>query len=160
MTESLRTQLVSLLTTAQVDVRLSEDETKAYPFVTYEMTVNPVRDKDGVCKYTGETYIRIVSDDFSEADTIRETVESAIETGMGYGQIFCSRLISTNKDCVNDVWTIELYYNLAQYGDVPAVEEADGPDGPPEEEDIPAVPADPDPDPINAEPADEEQLTD
>ena len=160
MTESLRTQLVSLLTTAQVDVRLSEDETKAYPFVTYEMTVNPVRDKDGVCKYTGETYIRIVSDDFSEADTIRETVESAIETGMGYGQIFCSRLISTNTDCVNDVWTIELYYNLAQYGDVPAVEEADGPDGPPEEEDIPAVPADPDPDPINAEPADEEQLTD
>jgi len=155
MTESLRTQLVSLLTTAQVDVRLSEDETKAYPFVTYEMTVNPVRDKDGVCKYTGETYIRIVSDDFSEADTIRETVESAIETGMGYGQIFCSRLISTNKDCVNDVWTIELYYNLAQYGDAPAVEEADGPDGPPEEEDIPAVPADPDPDPDA--PEDEEQ---
>ena len=115
MTESLRTQLVSLLTTAKVDVRLSEDETKEYPFVTYEMTVNPVRDKDGVCKYVGETYVRIVSDKFSEADTIRETVESAIGTGMGYGAQYSSRLISCDKDCVNGVWTIELYYNLAQY---------------------------------------------
>ena len=148
MTESLRTKLVSLLTTAKVDVRLSEDETKAYPFVTYEMTVNPVRDKDGVCKYTGETYIRIVSDDFPEADTIRATVESAIETGMGYGQIYCSRLISTDKDCVNDVWTIELYYNLAQYGDEPIV-----PDG----EEIPEGPAVPaDSEPNNEEPAEEE----
>ena len=119
MTESLRTQLVSLLTTAHVDVRLSEDETKEYPFVTYEMTVNPVRDKDGVCKFVGETYIRIVSDDFAEADTIRGTVETAVENGMGYGALFSSRLISSDKDCVNDVWTIELYYNLAQYGDVP-----------------------------------------
>ena len=42
---------------------------------------------------------------------------------MGYGQIYCSRLISTDKDCVNDVWTIELYYNLAQYGDEPVTPE-------------------------------------
>lgn len=115
MTESLRTQLVSILTSANVRIRLSEDETKQYPFVTYEMTVNPVRDKDGVCKFVGDTYIRIVSDDFDEADRIRVTVEAAIEGGMGYGQQYSSRLISTDKDCVNDVWTIELYYNLAQY---------------------------------------------
>ena len=151
MTESLRTKLVSLLTTAQVDVRLSEDETKAYPFVTYEMTVNPVRDKDGVCKFTGETHIRIVSDDFDEADTIRATVEGAIEAGMGYGVDFCSRLISTDKDCVNDVWTIELYYTLAQYGDEP--EEAGDPADPQEQvpvdpqEQVPVDPGDPnDPD--------------
>ena len=144
MTESLRTKLVSLLTTAQVDVRLSEDETKAYPFVTYEMTVNPVRDKDGVCKFTGETYIRIVSDDFDEADTIRATVEGAIEAGMGYGVDFCSRLISTDKDCVNDVWTIELYYTLAQYGD-PVDSEDAGDDDP--QEQVPVDPGDPnDPD--------------
>ena len=148
MTESLRTQLVSLLTTAHVDVRLSEDETKEYPFVTYEMTVNPVRDKDGVCKFTGETYIRIVSDDFDEADTIRATVEGAIETGMGYGVDFCSRLISTDKDCVNDVWTIELYYNLAQYGDEPEPEEAGDhadPQEPDPADEIPEIPEDPEP---------------
>ncbi len=115
MTESLRTQLVSILADAGVDVRLSEDETKVYPFVTYEMTVNPVRDKDGVCKYVGETYVRVVSDKFSEADAIRETVEAAVEGAMGYGEQYCSRLISSDKDCVNGVWTIELYYTLAQY---------------------------------------------
>lgn len=83
MTESLRTQLVSLLTAAGVEVRLSEDEAKEYPFATYEMTVTPVMDKDGVYKYVGETYIRVVSEDFDEADQIRADIEDAIETGMG-----------------------------------------------------------------------------
>ena len=115
MTESLRTQLVSLLTAAGVEVRLSEDEAKEYPFATYEMTVTPVMDKDGVYKYVGETYIRIVSDDFAEADTIRGTVETAVENGMGYGALFSSRLISSDKDCVNGVWTLELYYSLTQW---------------------------------------------
>jgi hypothetical protein len=155
MTESLRTQLVSLLTTAGVNVRLSEDETEEYPFATYEMTVTPVMNKDGVCKYVGETYIRVISDDFDEADALRAVVESAVQTGMGFGQVFSSRLINSNKDCVNGVWTLELYYSLAQYGDAPDVEEADGPDGP-AEEDFPAVPEDPEnPGQNIEEPADE-----
>ena len=122
MTESLRTQLVRLLTSAQVEIRLSEDETQEYPFATYEMTVEPVMDKDGVCKFIGDTYIRVVSDDFSEADALRATVEGAVETGMGHGTTYSSRLISSDKDCVNGVWTLELYYTLAQYGDAPAQE--------------------------------------
>lgn len=115
MTESLRTKLVSLLTAANVDVRLSEDETRDFPFVTYEMTVTPTFCKDGVCKYVGDTYVRVVSDNFSEADSIRATVEAAIETGMGHGAVYSSRLINSNKDCVSDIWTLELYYILAQY---------------------------------------------
>jgi hypothetical protein len=115
MTENLRAQLVSLLTTAGVNVRLSEDETKEYPFVTYEMTVTPVMDKDGVYKFVGETYIRVVSEDFDEADQIRADVEAAIELGMGYGAAYSSRLINSNKDCVNGVWTLELYYSLTQW---------------------------------------------
>lgn len=115
MTESLRTQLVSLLTSAGVDVRLSEDETQGYPFVTYEMTVTPVMDKDGVYKYVGETFVRIVSDEFDEADQIRATVEDAVEAGMGHGTVYGSRLINSNKDCVNDIWTLELNYTLTQW---------------------------------------------
>lgn len=115
MTERLRTQLVSILTDAGADVRLSEDEARNYPFVTYEMTVTPVLDKDGVCKYTGETYVRVVSDDFDEADAIRATVEAAIEAGMGQGSVFGSRLVNSNKDCVSDIWTLELFYILSQY---------------------------------------------
>ena len=115
MTESLRTQLVSLLTAAGVEVRLSEDEAKEYPFATYEMTVTPVMDKDGVYKYVGETYIRVVSEDFDEADQIRANIEAAIELGMGHGAVYSSRLINSNKDCVNGVWTLELYYSLTQW---------------------------------------------
>jgi len=115
MTESLRTQLVSLLTAAGVEVRLSEDEAMTYPFATYEMTVTPVMDKDGVYKYVGETYIRVVSEDFDEADQIRANIEAAIELGMGYGAVYSSWLINSNKDCVNGVWTLELYYSLTQW---------------------------------------------
>lgn len=115
MTENLRTTLVAILTDAGVEVRLSEDETREYPFVTYEMTVTPVMDKDGVCKYVGDTFVRIVSDDFGDADAIRATVESAIEAGMGLGTVFGSRLVNSNKDCVSDIWTLELYYILSQY---------------------------------------------
>ena len=115
MIDSLRTQLRSILASAGVEVRLSEDEKKGYPFVTYEMTSNPVRDKDGVCKFVGETYVRVVSDKFDEADDLRVVVEAAIEESMGYGAQYSSRLVSTDKDCVNGVWTIELYYSLAQY---------------------------------------------
>ena len=115
MTESLRTQLVSLLTAAGVVIRLSEDEARTYPFATYEMTVTPVMDKDGVYKYVGETYIRVVSEDFDEADQIRANIEAAIELGMGYGAVYSSRLINSNKDCVNGVWTLELYYSLTQW---------------------------------------------
>ena len=115
MTESLRTQLVSLLTATGVVIRLSEDEAMTYPFATYEMTVTPVMDKDGVYKYVGETYIRVVSEDFDEADQLRADIEDAIETGMGQGSVYGSRLINSNKDCVNGVWTLELYYSLTQW---------------------------------------------
>ena len=113
MTEALRTGLVSALTTAGISVRLSEDEANGYPFVTYDMTVNPVRDKDGVRVYSGDTYIRVVSDDFDEADTLATSVQSAVE-GMS-GSVYSVRLISNDKDCVNDIWTIELNYQIKQF---------------------------------------------
>lgn len=115
MTENLRTYLVSLLTDAGVEVRLSEDEAKQYPFATYEMTVTPYMDKDGVYKYVGDTYVRVISEDFDEADQIRAVIEEAIEAGMGHGEAYGSRLIDSNKDCVSGVWTLELYYTLTQW---------------------------------------------
>lgn len=115
MTDNLRTHLVSLLTAAGVDVRLSEDEAKAYPFATYEMTVTPAMDKDGVYKYVGDTYVRVISDDFDEADAIRASIEEAIEAGMGHGEAYGSRLIDSDKECVSGVWTLELYYTLTQW---------------------------------------------
>ncbi len=113
MTESLHTQLESVLSAAGVDIVLSEAETNGYPFVTYEMTVNPVRSKDGVHSFTGLTTIRIVSDDFDDADALRATVEAAVE-GMA-GSTYSVRLTAVDKDCLDGIWTIELNYTLKQF---------------------------------------------
>ena len=150
MTENLRAKLVSVLTGASVAIALSEDETQGYPFVTYEMTVTPVYDKDGPYKYVGQTYIRVVSNDFSEADTLAGSVMGAIDTGFGRGTVYASRLVSVDKDCANDIWTIELYYTLSQYGDEPVVPDAN------EEPAGPAEPGDPsEPNPNNEGPEEE-----
>lgn len=113
MTEFLRTTLVSALRNAGVTLVLSEAETKIYPFVTYEMTVNPIRDKDGVHGYTGLTTIRVVSDDTDQVDEIRAIVEDAIETSMR-NDTYSNRLTAIDKDCLDGVWTIELSYTFRQ----------------------------------------------
>ena len=113
MTESLRTTLVSALRSAGVSLILSEAETKVYPFVTYEMTVNPIRDKDGIHGYTGLTTIRVVSDDTDEADQIRAIVEDAIEASMR-NDTYSNRLTAIDKDCLDGIWTIELSYTFRQ----------------------------------------------
>ena len=113
MTESLRTTLVSALRNAGVSLVLSEAETKIYPFVTYEMTVNPIRDKDGVHGFTGLTTIRVVSDDTDQVDEIRAIVEDAIETSMR-NDTYSNRLTAIDKDCLDGVWTIELSYTFRQ----------------------------------------------
>ena len=145
MTENLRDKLVAVLSDADVAVALSEAETQGYPFVTYEMTVTPVYDKDGPYKYVGQTYVRVVSDDFDQADELAGTVMGAVASGFGRGVYYASRLVSVDKDCANDIWTIELYYSLSQYGDEPVV---------PDEEE-PAVPEEQDPN--NEEPAEDVQ---
>ena len=113
MTESIRSTLVSALRNAGVCLVLSEAETKRYPFVTYEMTVNPIRDKDGVHGYTGLTTIRVVSDDTDQVDEIRAIVEDAIETSMR-NETYSNRLTAIDKDCLDGVWTIELSYTFRQ----------------------------------------------
>jgi len=122
MNETLRTKLVATIAAEEINIRLSEDEVQGYPFVTYEMTVNPLRTKDGVYGFSGETYVRIVSDVFSQADTLRGTIEDAIEDGMN-DEVYSSRLIAVDKDCSNDIWTIELNYLLRQNGEEAQEEE-------------------------------------
>ena len=113
MTESLRTTLVSALRNACVSLVLSEAETRVYPFVTYEMTVNPILCKDGIHGFTGLTTIRVVSDDTDEADQIRMVVEEAIEASMR-NDTYSNRLTAIDKDCLDGVWTIELSYTFRQ----------------------------------------------
>lgn len=115
MTDSLRAKLISVCA-GVIDFQLSEAETDSYPYAVYDMTTNPLVDKDGVYGYMGDCKIRLVSDDVDTIDALRARVESAILTGMR-DAIFFSRLVDVTKECVDDIWTIEMNYTLKQYAD-------------------------------------------
>jgi hypothetical protein len=115
MTDSLRDKLVAVLS-GVATVNLSEDAKDSYPWVVYDMTTHPIMDKDGICGYSGDATIRLVDKDPDALDTLRASVENAIATGMR-DSVFSSKLNDITKECVEDVWTIELTYTLKQYAD-------------------------------------------
>lgn len=116
MTDSLRAKLQYVCAAVDVDLYLSEAETKGYPYAVFDMTTNPLVDKDGVYGYMGDCKIRLVSDNVNEIDPLCATVQSAIFTGMR-DSVFFSKLVDVTKECVDDIWTIELNYTLKQYAD-------------------------------------------
>lgn len=115
MTDSLRDKLVAVLS-GVATVNLSEDAKDSYPWVVYDMTTHPIMDKDGICGYSGDATIRLVDKDPDALDTLRASVENAIATGMR-DSAFSSKINDITKECVEDVWTIELTYTLKQYAD-------------------------------------------
>lgn len=115
MTDSLRDKLVAVLS-GVATVNLSEDAKDSYPWVVYDMTTHPIMDKDGICGYSGDATIRLVDKDPDALDTLRASAENAIATGMR-DSAFSSKLNDITKECVEDVWTIELTYTLKQYAD-------------------------------------------
>ena len=115
MTDSLREKLV--YTCKDVcNLNLSEAEQDNYPYVVFDMTTSPLKDKDGIYAYSGDTSIRIVGTVLSALETLRSSIESAIETGMR-NESFSSTLADVNEECTDGIWTIELNYTLKQYAD-------------------------------------------
>ena len=112
MTESLHTHLVSVLNAADIHPALSEDEIDSYPYVTFELPVSYHYTKDGNYKILGNLTIRSVSDDFDQADGLREGIDTAIEAG--FTGSYAARLTDVRKDCMDGVWVIELDYLLRQ----------------------------------------------
>lgn len=113
MTESLHTQLVSVLNAADIHPALSEDEIEGYPYVTFELPVSYRYDKDGPYRIVGNLTIRSVSDDFDEADALRSGIEAAIAEGFN-SAVYTARITDVRKDCMDGVWVIELDYLLHQ----------------------------------------------
>lgn len=115
MTDSLRDRLAYACKDVCV-LALSEDEDPNYPYAVYDMTSTPMRDKDGVYGYSGDTRIRVLSNDPDEADTLAASIQSAIATGM-HDEVFYSRQDDYTKECFSGIWTIEMNYTLRQYAD-------------------------------------------
>lgn len=115
MTDSLRDRLAYACKDVCI-LALSEDEDPKYPYAVYDMTSTPMRDKDGVYGYSGDTKIRVVSNDPDEVDTLAASIQSAIATGM-QDQDFFSRQEDYNMECISGIWIIEMNYTLKQYAD-------------------------------------------
>ena len=115
MTDSLRAKLVYACRNICPMV-LSEDETKVYPYAVYDITSVAQRDKDGIYAFFGDTTIRVVSNQKSEADATATSIQSAVETAFRDGK---SNFVpgDFSKDCQEGIWTIEMNYTLKQYAD-------------------------------------------
>ena len=111
MTESIGVKLTTLCGDI-VQFYLAEAETESYPYAVYEQTVQEFRTKDGVYKITADSYIRIYSKSFDEAQTKADLVRAALDSNPD-GQ-YVIRHRTTSKDCVEDVWVIELLYFVKQ----------------------------------------------
>lgn len=114
MTDSLRAILVYACKDVCLLV-LSEDEVKTYPYAVYDMTTAPLRDKDSIYAFVGDTRVRVVSNDKSEADTKAAALQTAI-LALRNETIF-AKLVDVNKECVENIWVIEMNYILKQYAD-------------------------------------------
>ena len=115
MIDSIRIKLKSILASI-AGINLSEADASSGPYVVYDLTTAPVLSKDGIESYRGDAKFRIVGRDIDTLDVIRASVESAIASGMRDG-VFGSFLLDITKECVEDLWTIELNYTLKQYAD-------------------------------------------
>lgn len=111
MTESIGVKLTALCGDI-VPFYLAEAETEAYPYAVYEQTTQEFRTKEGVYKITADSYIRIYSKSFDEAQAKADLVRAALDNNPD-GQ-YVIRHRTTNKDCVEDVWVIELLYFVKQ----------------------------------------------
>lgn len=113
MTDNLGEQLVGVLSEV-IALTLSETEVKGYPYAVYDMTTTPMRTKEGEYGASGETRIRIVSDNPIEIDVISTSIKDAIASGMR-NETYYSRLDNETKECADGIWTIELNYTLKEY---------------------------------------------
>ena len=111
MTESIGVKLTALCGDI-VPFYLAEAETESYPYAVYEQTTQEFRTKEGVYKITADSYIRIYSKSFDEAQAKADLVRAALDNNPD-GQ-YVIRHRTTNKDCVEDVWVIELLYFVKQ----------------------------------------------
>ena len=111
MTESIGHKLTELCEFI-LPFYLSEAETESYPYAVYDQTTEEHRTKDGVYKITAESTIRVYSKDFDEAQRKADAIRAALDGNTDNRYII--RFLRQTKDCLEDVWSIELVYFVKQ----------------------------------------------
>jgi hypothetical protein len=112
MTESISTQLVTLLSEI-IPLNLAEAATEEYPYAVYDQTLTYNRTKDGVYAITADTDIHIYGKDFSVVEGKAALIITTLEEDMR-NDTYVATLRTVNRDCVNEVWDIQLNYTIKQ----------------------------------------------
>ena len=112
MTESIGTKLTSLIATI-VPLNLSEAATDAYPYAVYDQTLTYRRTKDGVAAITADCTIHVYDKVFATAETKAQAIISKLETDMRDTQ-YVATLRTVDRDCVQEIWDIQLNYTIKQ----------------------------------------------
>ena len=116
MTESIGKRLDSLIGTI-LPINLSEAETNAFPYATYDQTPSFVYDKTGeALRIRSEVTIHIYDRVFSTAEGKVDLVKAAIAGAM-HDATFGATLRTVNKDCTDGIWDFELNYTIIQFKD-------------------------------------------
>lgn len=111
MTESIGKQLTTLCA-GIVPFFLAEAETESYPYAVYDQTTQEWRSKDGVYQITADSIIRVYDKDFDRAQARADAIKAALDGNVDGQYIIRHR--STNKDCQEGVWSIEMNYYVKQ----------------------------------------------
>lgn len=104
---------VNKIVSGHVDLYLSEAQTETYPYAVYTNSVTPVYTKDGWHHYESVVVITIYSLDLDEADEIADNIIADMQEYLPEG--YYARLTSSYPDCVEEVWSRELTFNIKQY---------------------------------------------
>ncbi len=111
MAELIGAKITSLCNTI-IPVYYSEAETGSYPYMVYDQVVTEKRNKDGAYKLVSEAELKVISNDFDEADGKAALVAAALANGLTGSFSYRAGMVS--KDCVDQVWTIQMNYTITQ----------------------------------------------
>jgi hypothetical protein len=117
MKENIGATLVTLCSGLQkpVTLYLSEAECDEYPYAVYEADYVPSYDKDGMYKIVGDITVRAYSKDYSEAQDIADSVDSAILTNFASGSYTVRQMSQLKKECLNETWSVGYQYRITQF---------------------------------------------
>ena len=113
MTADKIAQKIIEIANAVVPTYLSEAQTESYPYGYYTQRVLPQYTKDGIAGYSSQTTLTIVSDDFDEADNLANTVNGELLSQL-HDLNYSARLVNYDKNCIDNVWQMVLYYEIKQ----------------------------------------------
>jgi len=107
------TSTVAAIENLTLPFYLYEAEEDSYPYAVYYYTPEYHSTKDGVYKIATDLTLQVYSQDFDEAFSLAQTIETALIQGMNDTH-FRTRLSTTSKECVEGIWNVQFVYNIIQ----------------------------------------------